>query len=379
MKLLLVREKWSHMSDVSGFDPLFKAIEQNSTVHCTSILINEVVAEPVNAYKQPGIIVRAIKWLWRKISKTQNKVSNSNQSQWAPIHLTPGVQPVHELAFKKIRKLDEIEQFDYILFSVAEDQLGYGLYYSSQSFKSRCVLFFHQPPSWLKLHWSDFAILNQFRLIVSLSTEHFQFIKSRTSVAQLKIRHGVDLNFFEPPEKVNIHNIPEVLFVGNWYRDFEVLEKVTTQLNAQGIKFNLHCVVPRKDRNQAWITKLAINPNVAFYADLTPEELKGLYQRADVFFLPLLDSTANNALIEAMASGLFMVTTKVGGVIDYVNEDFCLLANRGDVDDHLNKLKLALASLSSIKLKSADIRKHAEEHLDWSKIANEVLSDLKVK
>jgi glycosyltransferase involved in cell wall biosynthesis len=46
--------------------------------------------------------------------------------------------------------------------------------------------------------------------------------------------------------------------------------------------------------------------------------LAGLYRAADVLFLPLIESTANNALLEGIASGLPAVVTDLAAVRAYL-------------------------------------------------------------
>ena len=56
-----------------------------------------------------------------------------------------------------------------------------------------------------------------------------------------------------------------------------------------------------------------------------------LYRGADILFLPLLQSTANNALLEGLASGLAVVATDLEAVRAYVpNGEALLSENRSD-------------------------------------------------
>jgi glycosyltransferase involved in cell wall biosynthesis len=70
-------------------------------------------------------------------------------------------------------------------------------------------------------------------------------------------------------------------------------------------------------------------------SDISDAELLSLYQQAAVLLLPLEQSTANNSILEAMASGLPMVTTNVGGVVDYVTPDCARLCALGSVSEHV--------------------------------------------
>ncbi len=63
-------------------------------------------------------------------------------------------------------------------------------------------------------------------------------------------------------------------------------------------------------------------PNVVVHADLPPnsDRLIDLYNRADVFVLPTRADTYSMVALEAMAMGLPVVTTNVGGIPDIVVE-----------------------------------------------------------
>ena len=73
------------------------------------------------------------------------------------------------------------------------------------------------------------------------------------------------------------------------------------------------------------------------------------------------DATANNALLEAMSSGLPIVATDVGGIREYVGEDAGILCPRKDpraladgiltlLDDAVTREKMANASRSKALL-----------------------------
>jgi glycosyltransferase involved in cell wall biosynthesis len=69
---------------------------------------------------------------------------------------------------------------------------------------------------------------------------------------------------------------------------------------------------------------------------ISETELVGLYRSADILFLPVINATANNAILKALACGTPVISTLVGGVPDYVNDESGWLLPVGDVVGHVD-------------------------------------------
>jgi glycosyltransferase involved in cell wall biosynthesis len=67
-------------------------------------------------------------------------------------------------------------------------------------------------------------------------------------------------------------------------------------------------------------TKLATLPHVSVYCDLTPgsEELQRLYRESDVLVLPTNNDVSSWVSLEAMATGLPVIASAIGGIPDIV-------------------------------------------------------------
>jgi glycosyltransferase involved in cell wall biosynthesis len=96
-----------------------------------------------------------------------------------------------------------------------------------------------------------------------------------------------------------------------------MLVRVLRQLvkKMPGLCFDL--LVPRHHRKSPALAPLLNHPAVTWHAGLNDEGLRALYQRSHLMLLPMNDSGANTAVVEALASGLPIVTTDVGGIGDY--------------------------------------------------------------
>ena len=71
-------------------------------------------------------------------------------------------------------------------------------------------------------------------------------------------------------------------------------------------------------------------PNVTVFSDIDDATLLRLYQQSDILFLPLIQCTANNALLEGIACGLPVVSTFLPSVKTYVPGAEALLIKDND-------------------------------------------------
>lgn len=140
------------------------------------------------------------------------------------------------------------------------------------------------------------------------------------------VPHGVDTEFFTPPgPRESLPQRLRCLTVGGHLRDFETLAKAQRLLSQRGTPVEL-AVVTSPD-NHAHFQGV---PDVELLSGIPDNELLQLYRRADVFLMPVLDCTANNAILEAMACGLPVIATDLQGIRDYTIPENALLTPRLD-------------------------------------------------
>jgi len=90
---------------------------------------------------------------------------------------------------------------------------------------------------------------------------------------------------------------------------------------------------PERDRLETLAQTLGIESAVIFTGRVENEQIAGLYQSADVMVNPSLADNMPNSILEALASGVPVVSTDVGGVPYLVqHEKTALLVSPGDVD-----------------------------------------------
>jgi glycosyltransferase involved in cell wall biosynthesis len=111
--------------------------------------------------------------------------------------------------------------------------------------------------------------------------------------------------------------------------------------------------------------------SVVRHSGIGDAELTALYQNADALFLPVTGATANNAVLESLACGTPVISTRLGGMPDYVDDSCGWLLPPGD-DASAYALVSALAADRSLaRAKRTGARAKAET-LAWPRIAGQI-------
>jgi glycosyltransferase involved in cell wall biosynthesis len=228
--------------------------------------------------------------------------------------------------------------------------------------RGRLVASFHQPPALFERAVGRPRSLRALDAVVALSRPQADFLVATTgSERVVVVHHGIDTDFFTPGEDAHRDGIT-CLTVGSWLRDFETLRRVLTALSSQPeIRFVL--VSPDGD--------FSGHANAVVRSGLSDEELRHAYRSADLLVLPLLDSTANNSLLEALACGLPIVSTDVGGVEEYVQQGCAVLVPPDDADAVCQAVTALADDARRRKEMSRCARERALE-LDWARVAERV-------
>ncbi len=181
----------------------------------------------------------------------------------------------------------------------------------------KVVATYHHPPSKLAA-WvqSTDALARLSAVITVASNQHCFFGRVLPPERIACIPVPVDTGFFVPPADFSQREAALCLFVGAHLRDLKTLAALMedARLVAPELRFAL---VLQPDNSSAFDHVVA---NFTMHIGLTETELLRLYQRATVLVQPLLDGTANIAVLEAMSCGLPIVVTDIGGIRDYVDQ-----------------------------------------------------------
>jgi glycosyltransferase involved in cell wall biosynthesis len=227
----------------------------------------------------------------------------------------------------------------------------------------RFVSSLHQPPATLSQAMAP-TLLPLLDHVCLMSETQCEALAGLLPEHALSVtEHGVDTDFYRPGD--DMHPMEErtslrLLAVGHWLRDYEGAFKAIARLINGGLDVEYRIVGAQKSH---------LYPTfVTILEGLSDEELRAEYQQADIFFMPLEASTANNAILEAMACGLPIVTTDTGGVREMTGDSSAMLCEAGSVQQYCDAVaSLAAAADHRAKLRGS-ARKRAET-FSWQRIA----------
>ena len=234
---------------------------------------------------------------------------------------------------------------------------------------NRIVCTYHTPPDKFKTIVKNTSVLHDIDAAIVVSSFQKDFFINLLGHHNVWfVPHGIDLDYFRPASKIKSDTgILNCLFVGSHLRDIEAFKQVVEILehNDQHVMFH----IVSKPENTLPFKKYS---NVRLYSKISDQELLNLYQSADLLTLPLIDSTANNTILEAMACGLPIITTDLPGTRDYLSDDCALFVSPGDAVGMVENIQQLKDNRYRQKL-SVNSRQHARQ-FDWNIIADTLMN-----
>lgn len=207
------------------------------------------------------------------------------------------------------------------------------------------------------LHYKKEGIDNIINIPPGIDTEKF-----RPVAGNVRKRHGIN-----PDDKL-------ILFVGRFVplKNLPFMIRGVSEVIKSDNKVKLMLVGegPLHDQMVDIVSKLSIEKNVVFAGNVTHATLPEYYSASDLFLLTSSYDNFPNVVIEAMACGLPVIGTRVGGIPQLVEEGtrgFCIENN------NINELRGAVIRMINDEKLCREIgernMKFAGENYNWDRSA----------
>lgn len=187
--------------------------------------------------------------------------------------------------------------------------------------------------------------------VVTISDYNKKYLINKFDIPEDKItvvHSGIDLNFFKQNAK-EASKDKTILSVARLdpVKSLDTLIKACNILNKEKIEFK--CIIVGEGRSrkelEALITELNLNDKVFLLGAKTLEEVRDHYKKAVVFVLPSKYETMGVTTMEAMASGLPVISTNIYGIPELVEHSKAgYLINPGDEEKLAEYLKELLSN-----------------------------------
>ena len=295
MEINYIYQRISHHSDHSGYDQLVKYVPSNRIAKNSIFSLLDLLPE--------GILAQ--------IRKSAGKWYNSNALKWELQNI-----------FSYLTKNNNVFHFLY-----GEDTFHYSGYLNLRR-SNKFVVTYHNPPQKFDHIIPNKNHLKYIDAVIVVCAKQVEYFKAWVEEKKIHlVHHGIDTEYFHPVKKEGEAKEKQCLFVGTHLRDFETLKRVISKVNCINSSIKFSIITDRASLGGYNELK-----NTRILEKVCENELLALYRESDVVLLPIIDCTANNTLLEAMACGVPVITNDVGGVRDYINNQCVILIKPGNVD-----------------------------------------------
>jgi glycosyltransferase involved in cell wall biosynthesis len=289
MNIVHIATRMTHHSNHSGYDRLSEYIQCEKfksgwITKCMSLIPNRIW----------GLLLRKSKF-----------------------YLVPELKREIDLQMKSLFCSETIFHFLY-------GENDFRIFYPTK--RNKLFVTYHLPPNKYRQYFTKPKNLNKVNAIIVVGSNQIEYFSEYILKEKiLFIHHGVDTEYFKPMENGIRNN--KILFVGTHLRDFNLLKEVIERI--EKLSINLFFTIITFKENWKIFQGLK---KIKLLSYVSENRLLKYYQNHALLFLPLIDGTANNTLLEAGACGLPIITSNVGGVRDYLDDKSAIILNSKNIE-----------------------------------------------
>jgi glycosyltransferase involved in cell wall biosynthesis len=224
--------------------------------------------------------------------------------------------------------------------------------------------------------------LKSYDKIVVLDNLNKEALKTYFNLEGEIIKSGLALDgyVFNSDKKINKNEI-KILTVGflERHKRFEDAILALKILREKGYNCKL-LIVGKYDHNSEYfnylqnlINNLSLKNNVLFKGVVSEEELKNLYQEADIFVFPAHNQTWGLVVFEAMASGLPVVVSNTTGASEVLTHTKnALIFNAKNYKEMADMVEMLINDPKVYEDIRFNGRKFVEENISWDKYGSKM-------
>jgi len=189
------------------------------------------------------------------------------------------------------------------------------------------------------------------------------------------ISNGIYTGRFYPANDTSLHQPIRVLTVGRLIsrKRIDLLIKATAV--AKTIDFDVELSIAGDGNLTEELKKLAadfdVSERVKFLGRIPAEDMPQVYREHDIFLMSSLHEGMSNAMLEAMASSLPIVTTRCEGVDELVANNG-IVVDRADAKSIVDAIKTLAEDKQLYEQMCAAAREQAK-NFTWTAVANKYL------
>lgn len=186
------------------------------------------------------------------------------------------------------------------------------------------------------------------------------------------IPNGVDLELYKPDAHTNL--FPHIVSVGRIVHQKGLDLAIHALSNLKHLDWDWHIAGdgPQMDYLKSLARELGIGNRIEFLGWQSHEQLIRVYTLANIFLFPSRHEGMPNAVLEAMASGLPVIASRIAG-----NEELVIDGETGhlfqseDIDSLRDALHKLLTDAPLRKKMGAASRQRVEQHYSWERTAQQ--------
>jgi len=179
------------------------------------------------------------------------------------------------------------------------------------------------------------------------------------------LNNNINNHTYNKSKKLNIVCISRLIE----RKGINFLLEAIKKLKKKNIKLILVGEGKQENELQELAKDLEITDMVEFKGYVDHDDIADIYQESDLFVLPSFNEGMSNALLEAMASGLPVISTDTGGTSELIDGNGILIqkGNSNEIAQAISKVMDDPETLMQMGFKSREIA----ETMSWEAVAEE--------